>query len=849
MGGAGTGREYDYIDAIADGNITGRFTQKEAETLNETGHQGLRNLITSLDRAGASPEGEGGAAGEGGDGGGQGFLGEVAELSPQDPAVGDRYLGEGSESKVFEDATSGRAVKIRPIPGADRAALREQLDALARHNALFPKDAYAARIVSFKGDDGRVNYYLRLTQPLVRPLRDADGYTAKPTEEQIVAELMKIRQDWVFHGTLDEAATDTDGDSGKVGADRFMAVCPDYVVTDFKPGENTFIDEETGEVRFIDPRILRNSPNAGIAPEAPSPSQSPAQGRAEEPPPRPVEAGRGENRPESATGGASKVSRPHMVSPATNGRWGAMPGRTPADGNIISRDEADIDAAIKADASGPGISAKVREAGRANLKASPNAKVDGGGKSASIIYSPSDGTAPFRVNAHSFTHGVRGASKADNLRVGARVGDVLDASIALSERTADARFRMARVLLGGEEAFVLFTISQKDGSLSGVEVLKGWNTKREAAKRASTESARTFAASEGKPEGDKNVSAASGGRSMPFEISQISISQADSVWQAKFKPGLEKHNAAKGRKTVWTQDGRAGALADAAPEGAGAEGEVAGVAGETGSGGVAPPQGMAPEAQPPAPETPEPPPARPAVVGEGKARWQFVSGRRTADVKNKLAGLANANMAAQANYREVEGQPPMLVVDGKGIRVPVRGLFHAAGRRLAATGPVIAQIGDALNASAEVAAAGEWHYRVARVDFGKPGFALLTTKDFSKGVEELASVETLYSVHAKNEDAGAARGRTTRQPATDTSIADLADAWEKYSQNEILRAKNFSCIFPEKGVIYFHRFSIWASLAQLVEHDLAKVGVEGPNPLARSIFQWGFSSVGRASDS
>lgn len=257
-------REYDYIDAIADGNITGRFTQKEAETLNEARHQGLRNLIISLDRTGASPEGEGGTAGDGGDGVGQGFLGEVAELSSQNPAVGDRYLGEGGESKVFEDATSRKAVKIRLIPGADKAALRDQLDALARHNALFPKDAYAARIVSFKGDDGRVNYYLRLTQPLVRPLRDANGYTAKPTEEQIVSELMKIRQDWVFRGSLGESPTDTDTDSDCVAADRFMAICPDYVVTDFKPGANTFIDEETGEVRFIDPRVLRNSPNAGI---------------------------------------------------------------------------------------------------------------------------------------------------------------------------------------------------------------------------------------------------------------------------------------------------------------------------------------------------------------------------------------------------------------------------------------------------------------------------------------------------------------------------------------------------------------------------------------------------------
>ena len=40
-----------------------------------------------------------------------------------------------------------------------------------------------------------------------------------------------------------------------------------------------------------------------------------------------------------------------------------------------------------------------------------------------------------------------------------------------------------------------------------------------------------------------------------------------------------------------------------------------------------------------------------------------------------------------------------------------------------------------------------------------------------------------------------------------------------------------------------------ASVTQLVESHLAKVVVEGSNPFARSIFQWGFSSVGRASDS
>ena len=261
--GAWDGREYDYIDAIADGIIAGRFTQKEAETLNEARHQGLRNLIISLDRT-PSTDTAGGDAGSNGERGLESLGAAAPRVVASDPSTGGRFLGEGSESTVFQDADTGRAIKFRKIPGAERVALREQLDALVRHNALFPKDAYDVEIVSHTDDKGRTNCYLRLTQPFVRPLRDANGYTAKPTEEQIVSELIKIRKDWVFHGSLDESPTDTDAGSDCVATDRFMAVCPDYVVTDFKPGANTFIDEETGEVRFIDPRILRNSPNAGI---------------------------------------------------------------------------------------------------------------------------------------------------------------------------------------------------------------------------------------------------------------------------------------------------------------------------------------------------------------------------------------------------------------------------------------------------------------------------------------------------------------------------------------------------------------------------------------------------------
>jgi len=39
----------------------------------------------------------------------------------------------------------------------------------------------------------------------------------------------------------------------------------EFIVYDFKPGRNTFIDAVTGEIRFIDPRVAINDPGAGFA--------------------------------------------------------------------------------------------------------------------------------------------------------------------------------------------------------------------------------------------------------------------------------------------------------------------------------------------------------------------------------------------------------------------------------------------------------------------------------------------------------------------------------------------------------------------------------------------------------
>ena len=168
--------------------------------------------------------------------------------------------------------------------------------------------------------------------------------------------------------------------------------------------------------------------------------------------------------------------------------------------------------------------------GRRNLAASPNAKQSGG----QTIYTPADGGKPFSVGKKAFTHGFRGANRADNAVVSRHIGEVLDGSKALPERSGDAHFRMAKVEIGGETAHVLFTITDK-GELESVDVLKGLNTKR-------------------KPAGTRSDAVAKGSEAASsLRVVEESISNLDAVWQERFKPGIEEHNKNVGRKTKWTR--------------------------------------------------------------------------------------------------------------------------------------------------------------------------------------------------------------------------------------------------------------------------------------------------------
>ena len=178
----------------------------------------------------------------------------------------------------------------------------------------------------------------------------------------------------------------------------------------------------------------------------------------------------------------------------------------------------------------------VYAAGRKNLMASRHTSVEheGNEKSESVIYSPSDGTRPFRVNRATFNHGNRGSTKRDNLRVWEHLGETLDASVELPEHGRATDFRMAKVVIDGEEAHVLITIP-RDGGAAKVDVMRGLNTKR-AAKAIG------------------NARAYQGGEvARSFAVTEDSIANLDRAWQEGFKPGILAHDKAVGRIDSYTR--------------------------------------------------------------------------------------------------------------------------------------------------------------------------------------------------------------------------------------------------------------------------------------------------------
>ena len=163
--------------------------------------------------------------------------------------------------------------KVRKLPLNSLDGVKSTLAKIVYHNYLFPKDAYTLRDIAVWNKNGYDEFYLILEQPMVTPKTDAKGNIVAPSEGQIFEALNKTKQRF---RTWDEAQSRGGAEDfgttggGSTGADfvpsgRKIAYNGQFMVYDFKPGRNTFIDAATGEVRFIGPRVDVNDPGAGFS--------------------------------------------------------------------------------------------------------------------------------------------------------------------------------------------------------------------------------------------------------------------------------------------------------------------------------------------------------------------------------------------------------------------------------------------------------------------------------------------------------------------------------------------------------------------------------------------------------
>lgn len=201
--------------------------------------------------------------------------GRVGTGSAQSPSVAYskkyRKLDSGTESEVF-DTGDGWVVKVRQIHPLSIGDVIDELAKVVYHNYLFPGEKYVLDDIVRHEHDGYREFYLILRQPFVTP-KTENGRIVQPTYAQIW-QLMKSRpQGFTFMDLSSRPAetgeygdySSSDGDEGEVvPAVKKVAYNRQFVVYDFQPGRNTFIDAKSGKVRFIDPRIDINDPGAGF---------------------------------------------------------------------------------------------------------------------------------------------------------------------------------------------------------------------------------------------------------------------------------------------------------------------------------------------------------------------------------------------------------------------------------------------------------------------------------------------------------------------------------------------------------------------------------------------------------
>ena len=181
------------------------------------------------------------------------FNGLVAEIG--------RYEDRGQESIVC-DSGDGFVSKLRPLRPSILTGYLAPLANIVYHNRIFPNERYVLENIYAR--DKR--YYMVLRQERVEILLDRDGYPVRPTAEQIRSAVAALSI-----GLVEYVGGDANGDSSEssetgTGGEHLRFCNSDYYISDLQPGRNTVIDAETGNVRFIDPRITLNDPAGPTTP-------------------------------------------------------------------------------------------------------------------------------------------------------------------------------------------------------------------------------------------------------------------------------------------------------------------------------------------------------------------------------------------------------------------------------------------------------------------------------------------------------------------------------------------------------------------------------------------------------
>jgi len=275
-------REEDYLEAILNGTFAiRRFTRKEQNGSSDSADRflWLAILRAELEFAGKEFGGirQGAPTASGTPPPPCRFLTTLSDTLPTSfGKLADdlgRFRDRGRESIVF-DAGDGFVYKLRKMVPSILSGYMAPLSSIVYHNAIFPNDKYTLETIYCDGKQ----YFMVLKQPLVEMELDAGGYPTRPTAMQAYNAMNELGLGLKPYSPGSHSDEDGDGDDGWIdydsdssesesgSAEHMKFYNEDYYISDLQPGRNTVIDNITGSIRFIDPRITLNDPQGPITP-------------------------------------------------------------------------------------------------------------------------------------------------------------------------------------------------------------------------------------------------------------------------------------------------------------------------------------------------------------------------------------------------------------------------------------------------------------------------------------------------------------------------------------------------------------------------------------------------------